>query len=55
MNGSHFYSVQMAIAPSLHTGRLRESLTKTEKRSNWMILVGAPDWVRGVIQRLLSG
>ena len=29
-----------------------DSLTNTEKRSNWMILVGAPDWVRGVMQRL---
>lgn len=29
-----------------------ERLAQGEKRSNWMILVGAPDWVRGVIQRL---
>ncbi len=31
-----------------------DSLTNAEKRSNWMILVGAPDWVRGVIHRLHS-
>lgn len=29
-----------------------ESLAKGEKRSNWMIVVGAPDWVKGVIRRL---
>ncbi len=29
-------------------------LTDTEKRSNWMILVGTPNWVRGVIHRLHS-
>lgn len=28
------------------------ALATAEKRSNRMILVGAPDWVRGVIQRL---
>ena len=31
-----------------------DSLTGTEKRSNWMILVGTPNWVRGVIHRLHS-
>ncbi|UBF29301.1 hypothetical protein K9N68_16575 [Kovacikia minuta CCNUW1] len=31
-----------------------ESLTDAEKRSNWMILVGTPNWVRGVIHRLHS-
>ncbi len=29
-------------------------LETTERRSNRMILVGAPDWVRGVIHRLHS-
>ena len=28
------------------------TLETAERQSNWMILVGAPDWVRGVIQRL---
>jgi len=31
-----------------------DGLTNAEKRSNRMILVGAPDWVRGVIHRLHS-
>jgi hypothetical protein len=30
------------------------TLEMAERRSNWMILVGAPDWVKGVIQRLHS-
>lgn len=29
-------------------------LTDAEKRSNWMILVGTPNWVKGVIHRLHS-
>ena len=30
------------------------TLEASERRSNWMILVGTPSWVRGVIHRLHS-
>lgn len=30
------------------------TLEASERRSNWMILVGTPNWVRGVIHRLHS-
>lgn len=29
-----------------------ETLVDSEKRANWMILIGAPDWVRKIIHLL---
>lgn len=34
------------------TDAIVDTLTRSDKRSNRMILIGAPDWVRGVIHRL---
>lgn len=34
------------------TDDIVDTLTRAGKRSNRMILIGAPDWVRGVIHRL---